>query len=472
MVARFLIPTRGSGRCGKQANEYLTAKQTNLSMRLAMKTSRNNVCSQFVPLPSAGLLVPVALSLLISVAFTAKEEDAVGRSKSKGRLMNSTGQKISFNPSDFDFLEGKVYRGNLGRTGVHKTTGASGLANVKWKFSTGGPVRSSPVVVAGVIYIGSGDGCIYAIRAADGKELWKHHTGGFVSGSAAVVGDRVFIANEAGRLFALEAKTGKVLWTADTGGNTAGSPAVAYGAVFISNGSKGGHRFFGMSGGRLLAFRAADGSLIWESPDGTNNVSSVATDGRLLYGSAASSGCGCGIHDLATGAIVLDDKTGDQARVYNSHTVANGHWYAPVNIRGVVRCYQDKKLVWEVATNPHNLKFEMQYGGKFGYEINCDLAVTEKLVLAGCMDGNLYAFSADKGEEKWTFKTGGAVQGSPSAAQDTIYFGSGDGFLYAVSMNGRLKSKIKLGDMINSSPWPDDGMIYVGCDDGYLYAIE
>jgi eukaryotic-like serine/threonine-protein kinase len=75
-------------------------------------------------------------------------------------------------------------------------------------------------------------------------------------------------------------------------------------------------------------------------------------------------------------------------------------------------------------------------------------------------------------------------------AGDTVYFGSWDGYLYAVDIeNGTLRWKLNLGHMpqtaaeqytfgadeggrIVSSPWPSDGVVYVGCDDGRLYAIE
>jgi len=88
---------------------------------------------------------------------------------------------------EFDPLQGEVHRGNLGRTGEHQTTGLAECKGVKWTFQTGGAVRSSPVVVDGVVYVGSCDGHVYAIDAKSGKEKWKYDTGGRVSGSAAVV---------------------------------------------------------------------------------------------------------------------------------------------------------------------------------------------------------------------------------------------------------------------------------------------
>lgn len=35
-----------------------------------------------------------------------------------------------------------------------------------WRFETGGDVRPSPAVVGGVVYIGSGDGNVYALHEA------------------------------------------------------------------------------------------------------------------------------------------------------------------------------------------------------------------------------------------------------------------------------------------------------------------
>ena len=37
-------------------------------------------------------------------------------------------------------------------------------------------VYSSPAVVGGVVYIGSDDGNVYALNAANGAKLWSYHT--------------------------------------------------------------------------------------------------------------------------------------------------------------------------------------------------------------------------------------------------------------------------------------------------------
>ena len=47
-----------------------------------------------------------------------------------------------------------------------------------WKYTTGNMVESSPAVVDGVVYIGSGDGNVYALNATNGAKLWNYTTGG------------------------------------------------------------------------------------------------------------------------------------------------------------------------------------------------------------------------------------------------------------------------------------------------------
>src|SRR5687768_6113370 len=58
---------------------------------------------------------------------------------------------------------------------------------VVWTFATDGPVRSSPLLIDGALVFGSGDGYLYSVDAATGKERWRFTTGGPVDGSAAYV---------------------------------------------------------------------------------------------------------------------------------------------------------------------------------------------------------------------------------------------------------------------------------------------
>jgi len=89
-----------------------------------------------------------------------------------------------------------------------------------------------------------------------------------------------------------------------------------------------------------------------------------------------------------------------------------------------------------------------------------------------------YSTASNPGVEKWRFPAGDWCWGSPSIGPDgTIYFGSSDGYLYAVYPNGTLKWKFKSEDFIgNMGDHPaiaDDGTIYFGTSFGsYIQAVN
>jgi serine/threonine-protein kinase len=58
--------------------------------------------------------------------------------------------------------------------------------NLKWKYTTGGQVFSSPAISGGVVYVGSGDNNLYALDAATGNLKWKYTTGGGIESSPTV----------------------------------------------------------------------------------------------------------------------------------------------------------------------------------------------------------------------------------------------------------------------------------------------
>jgi len=74
----------------------------------------------------------------------------------------------------------------------------------------------------------------------------------------------------------------------------------------------------------------------------------------------------------------------------------------------------------------------------------------------------------------WSFPTSGAMDSSPAIGDDgTIYVGSTDKRLYAISPNGTNRWFFSTGGVIESSPAiGSDGTIYVGSGDKKLYAIN
>jgi outer membrane protein assembly factor BamB len=93
---------------------------------------------------------------------------------------------------------------------------------------------------------------------------------------------------------------------------------------------------------------------------------------------------------------------------------------------------------------------------------------------SGFTSGWLEACSVCVWRPKWRYTTGGNVRGCPAVAADgSVYFGSDDGWLYAVTDGGNLLWSYETGDRIWSSPaLAADGTVYVGSMDGCVYAID
>jgi len=93
-------------------------------------------------------------------------------------------------------------------------------------------------------------------------------------------------------------------------------------------------------------------------------------------------------------------------------------------------------------------------------------------IYVGSDDNSLYAISPD-GSRKWEFATGAEIESSPAIGADgTIYVGSADNSLYAISPAGTQKWKFTTGSEVDSSPAIGaDGTVYIGSWDHNVYAV-
>jgi outer membrane protein assembly factor BamB len=95
-------------------------------------------------------------------------------------------------------------------------------------------------------------------------------------------------------------------------------------------------------------------------------------------------------------------------------------------------------------------------------------------VYFGSWNGYVYAVKPEDGSVRWSYATDGFVASSAAIGHDgTVYIGSGDGDLYALTRDGGLRWIFPTGDWIDSSPAiGTDGTVYVGSWDYHLYAVS
>src|SRR5947207_5394519 len=108
-------------------------------------------------------------------------------------------------------------------------------------------------------------------------------------------------------------------------------------------------------------------------------------------------------------------------------------------------------------------------------------AVANGKVFFGSGDGNVYAADAQTGVLQWKFATKDVVHASPAVANGTVYVGSWDSYLYAIDAEtGQEKWALKTGEDatihnqvgFHSSPAVVDGVVYVGCRDAHVYTVD
>lgn len=156
-----------------------------------------------------------------------------------------------------------------------------------------------------------------------------------------------------------------------------------------------------------------------------------------------------------------------------------------------------------VGSTDHNLyAIDLETGmQKWKFEtksrITSSPAAAGKKVYFGSYDGAFYALEATKGQLIWKFQTAGERRfagkhlhgaqpvaetmpdpfdfylSSPALWNGAVYFGSGDGNIYALDMaSGKLRWKFQTGDVVHASPTISDGTLFVGSWDSYFYALD
>lgn len=80
--------------------------------------------------------------------------------------------------------------------------------------------------VGPTVYVGSDDGYVYALDAADGTQLWTFETGSRVEASPTVVNGTVYVGSSDEYVYALDATDGTQQWAFQTGSAVFSSPTV------------------------------------------------------------------------------------------------------------------------------------------------------------------------------------------------------------------------------------------------------
>ena len=347
-----------------------------------------------------------------------------------------------------------TYRHDPQGSGSSSSTAPKG--NLLWKFNTGDKIRSSPVIADGVVYEGSNTGCVYALNASNGDLLWQYNSGSNIDGSPAIANGIVYIGilwdGHNGYVSALNATNGVLLWKFATNSGVESSPIIVNGIVYIGS-------YFGF----VYALNATTGAQIWSYLTGGTTFSSPAIANGVLY-----IGSGNGkiyAINAENGTPIWLAQTGDI--IYSSPAFTNNIVYT-ISENGNVYALNAKNgaVIWQA------------YVGSGTDHTDTSPSVANGIVYICTRNGN-YAFNATTGAQIWFFTSPysprqltGYMYSSPAIAYDIVYFGSVDGYIFAVNAyNGSIIWAYRTGGFLFASPAIADGTLYVGSYDGYIYAL-
>ena len=176
----------------------------------------------------------------------------------------------------FASREGEARHGNLRLFDfgyVYAMDASTG--QLRWRYKTDFHALYSPVVIDGVVYIGSISGHVHALDAPTGEQLWRYETNTWLRSPLAVVDGVVYFSSWDGQLDALKASTGDPLWHYNRECGVFSFPVAEGGVVYV-----------GSTDEHLYALDAFTGELRWRNAMGTSLFSSPAlVEGAVYIGS-------------------------------------------------------------------------------------------------------------------------------------------------------------------------------------------
>jgi len=323
---------------------------------------------------------------------------------------------------------GRVYVGSQDKN-IYSIDARDG--RLIWKFMTDARIKSSPAVVNGKVYVGPDDGYVYCLDAKKGSLIWKSYAGGYIEASfkavtgirssPIIVGDRVYVGSLDTSLYCLDANSGDVIWSYDTGGYITSTPAASNGVVYITSQE--------VSIGVLYKIDAADGTLIWKRD--------------IPYVIAADRGT-----DLHVSPTVGDGMV---------FVATNKQKYYGINAT-------TGEIEWTHVTTEGTEGIGGYLIGSMAYHDD-ELYIIDMFFIT--------ALDANTGEVVWKSWIGTELYTTPTYAGGKIYVTTDRRFVYVLNAtDGSRLSFFETGSNSWSAPSVYEGRLYFGCNDGNVYCLD
>jgi outer membrane protein assembly factor BamB len=332
----------------------------------------------------------------------------------------------------------------------------------RWHSEVGdsGLNQLSPALTADAVYGASAKGDLVRMDRATGKQVWRIETGITVSGGVGSGEGLVLIGSDKGDVLAYD-ENGKLLWRSKVPSEVLSVPKVAAGVVMVRSGDgriaaldatdgkrlwlyerstpalvvrshagitvQRGEAFAGFAGGKLVALKIADGSVLWEvavsQPRGNTELERISditsnpvVDDEQVCAIAFQGRVAC--YDVAQGSPlwnrdISSDKGMMLLRKYLYISDAKGSVIAVDKTSGIT-LWKNDQLSLRVISEP---------------------LVLEKLVVVGDYAGYLHGLNREDGSMAARIELeGGAIQAAAISMDKGLLVQTHGGDIYSLAV--------------------------------------
>lgn len=381
---------------------------------------------------------------------------------------------LSFDGNDLTF---EVQPGPLpGQPGPANFTAP--IAQPKWTFKTAAAVWGSPIVADGIVYFGSNDGNIYALKAGSGQQVWQFKTGGPVIGRPTIEGTYLYSLSDDGFLYKLDRRTSKLVWKFDTHGGSIKrdwpSPKTeGYDYLTSSATVEDGIVYIGSADKKLYALNAKTGEEKWNfETKGIVRSTPAVVAGRVIIGS----------HDYNVYAV--DARTGALSWKYDTKREVVS---SPLVVNGTVYIGSRCSDLFAFDAETGKVRWKYFYWTSW---VESSARFRDGKLYVGSSDAQqLFAIDPATGKRIWNANLDGSVWSSPAVTEQHVfvgvigtepYFLPHHGGFFAVDRSSgsvlwrfpmtKVEGLVDYG--VASSPAVDNGLVFFGGLDGTFYAFK
>lgn len=326
------------------------------------------------------------------------------------------------------------------------------------------------------ISAGTFGGWIYTMSAADGRDRWHARADAWVW---PLLTNGVLYVASGPDLQARSPADGTVRWHVQLfdqpNRSIITAPVIDHDVIYVPIIGVNGVRF-----GEIEALSATDGSVLWrysasgQNSGGIGGISPVVADGTVyvagdaLYVLRASDGHL--IRRIESGGGLFGSNPTIQAGIayftMNEPLPSRGSAVEAIRVADGARLWY--KHISDGAARDLLVAGDSVYASGF---IDTNVAGTPGTDGTGSGYGLLYALHSSDGSVQWTFRASGEFSMSPALAGNTLYAGSGDGYLNLIDRtNGTLLRRYRIDqgqytnsqryDTIWTTPIVRDGTLY------------